>query len=295
LTKFAGWACRGTRFECSTRNGWLRPEVDRDAVVDATIQACERDGEEMISVKWKGHFGNQLFEYCFGRIVAEHFNLAMSCPVHFYSGHKRDRHEMFFDSIVVPQQVEGERIDGKPTVLRNGNPDLSELPRGRFHLDGYWQFASRYEVRRQQIREDWLPLKAEWTMKDRIAVHVRLRDFHRHNWTVPPEYFVRAVEELPAGLDILVVSDGKPTNVALVYLMNVFGGRAKLVQQSPQSDFLTLPQSTHVVHNWMSTFAWWAAFLGDPVSITMIRDDRHALGLNRDVIREGARVIDVEY
>ncbi len=39
--------------------------------------------------------------------------------------------DIFFDSIVVPQHVEGERIGGKPTVLRNGNPNLFELPRGR--------------------------------------------------------------------------------------------------------------------------------------------------------------------
>lgn len=253
----------------------------------------------MISVEYSGQMANQLFGYCFARIVAEHHDLAMGCPPRFHSGQRHTR--SLFDEILIPDQVPGRMLSGPQVhfdseLVNADGHELFNMPPAPILLTGHWQWQSYYEPRREQIRREWLPLRKEWEPADRIALHLRLGDFLNYNWVLPIDSYVQAVMALPK-LDVMLVTDETEDNATVVAVTKELRKRGRRViyqQQLAWQDFMEILRSTHVVRNWMSTFPWWAAFLGDPETITAIRDKRQTCGAKgHDIIRDCERVVDV--
>src|SRR5437868_1979477 len=104
----------------------------------------------MIEVIYDGNLGNNLFQYCFGRILAETLKYKLVAkPIQGFIG--------TYDS------SEGHIYDKNEIItLRGQKPDLSFMhqqdPQYHILLTGYFQRYEYYEKHVQSIR-NWLTIK----------------------------------------------------------------------------------------------------------------------------------------
>jgi len=211
----------------------------------------------MITVHWKGRFGNQLFQYACGRLLAEHHGLKLNCPEHFSL------------DLFKPAPVYGDVLDSPTRILTDyDRADWFRGPRGKILLDGYFQDAGLYEPFRELIVDEFYPLP-EVNMVPRIGCHVRLTDMYRESRSSGLDGYLQALELMPDGLDVVVCTD-EPTHPIIEGILEACKGREVVVSdQGAIADFLTIRESTHVIATWLSSFAWWATFLGEPEKVVL--------------------------
>src|SRR4051794_34298153 len=118
----------------------------------------------MIEVRYKGRLGNNLFQYCLGRILAENLRMKLKCdPIPGF------KHTF--------ELVEGGVSDGPEVVLTGQIIPLRCIlndPRPpRIVLDGYFQRAEYYRPFLKEIKR-WLTFDHGLKLPDRpdLFVHV---------------------------------------------------------------------------------------------------------------------------
>jgi hypothetical protein len=131
----------------------------------------------MIQVIYSGRLGNQLFQYCFGRILAEELGYKLVAePIEGFPG--------TFES------VSGlEFPDESPIIFSGGDrPDLDELlrnpPHRRIIANAYFQLYTYY-VRyldriRHWLRHEEYDRSAFQSNADTLVVHIRLSGCRKH-------------------------------------------------------------------------------------------------------------------
>ena len=106
------------------------------------------------------------------------------------------------------------------------------------------------------------------TAKDITAVHFRLGDFRRRGWTLPADYYFRSLEILDADRrsKLWIITDATEEQEKLAAMFSEKGWR---VEETPKHDcrpelvrFWNLCTAEKLVLS-CSTFAWWAAVVGD--------------------------------
>lgn len=226
----------------------------------------------MVVVNFSGGLGENLFQYCFGRIVAKRFGYALQNSPIWGFPNSRDC-------------VGGERIIS-PTVCwtgvaardwRSGEriPDagLRTPPGYRLTLNGWFQRTEYYENFLEEIRGNWLKFDRRVPPRpnDELAICIRLRNnahWHlsddSHLMTFPPPLYRRPSAE---DLQDLVKS--------------VSHSRLHIITDSPQASLFLPFSKTAEFHNhgdWedlrlatsfkklafaATAFDWWAAVLSD--------------------------------
>jgi hypothetical protein len=123
----------------------------------------------MVDVRYRERLGNNLFQYCMGRILAEGLGFALQAePIAGFPN--------------TQQCVEGARYEMPEQVLSGHCIDLRGIladrsPR-RIVLNGWFQRSEYYRLHRERIRE-WLAFDAS-VMPDsspQVLVHVRRTDY----------------------------------------------------------------------------------------------------------------------
>lgn len=211
----------------------------------------------MIRVIYDGNLGNRLFQYCFGRILAEKMGYRLAAaPI---------------DGIPGTRNV----VDGKtyrsdcPLILRGQRPDLSFLdgpdPRREIVLTGYFQRYEYYAARAQDVRR-WLrmdPTPCRSPIRDRdVAVGIRRgRDYiPRHG--IPVSYFEQALARLDH--DRVHICTDVPKDPLVQYVKKRHDAIIRVPGALDNLAFIKRFKKI-VISN--STFLWWAAFLSDAEEI----------------------------
>ena len=229
-------------------------------------------------------FGNQLFQYCLGRILAAELGLRMDCVFRprnrSHSGASLALKRVFAVETTVP----GDRGHGRPLLLEGHRYQPGELAGGRpIVVKGYFQRYEYYRRYAALIRQQWLqtsqvPLVA--LDPQTVGVHIRLGDFleTRSGGTkaLQADYYRRALAALEWQRVLLVSDDGEHPLVR--QLASEYG--AEVVSQADwAADFRLLMSCRKLVIS-DSTFSWWAAWLGraDEIVCSGPKLDAHRYG-----------------
>lgn len=213
----------------------------------------------MIVVKYIGRLGNNLFQYCLGRILATELGFDLIAePIEGFpnaTSWKQSRDSHFFRKRVL---LKGHRLDLAAM--------LADDRRRRITLKGFFQRYEYYRSYKKQIRRDWLgpeiPLQFP---DDELTISIRAGDIWQkqtQRWIHPdyvalPFSFYEKILEQGNWNKVHVVSEDRDDPMAQK-IANRYG--AEVYSGSVLSDFNLLRSSSNVVLS-VSTFSWWAAWL----------------------------------
>lgn len=203
----------------------------------------------MVEVCYLDQTGNQLFQYCLGRILAEQLDLALTAaPIVGFPG--------------TAESVAGRELDQPTLVLEGHRLDLTHLLADasscRLLLRGWFQRYAYYQPHQQAIRR-WLrrpPAGGERPHPRDLVVHVRRRDYLWHGWALPFSWYERLIEQRRFR-DLILVTD----DPADPFFRRFRRYRPIIRSQSADADFDYLLAARQLALS-PSSFAWWAAFLG---------------------------------
>ena len=125
----------------------------------------------MVKINYHGRLGNNLFQYCFGRILSEKYNQPLIC----------DKINGFpnIKSINDKSIIENSKYSNNKMNILGHHIDIINLPQNtNFILDGYYQRYSYYKYRKNDIRE-WLlcDTKPSYICNEKdVVIHIRLGD-----------------------------------------------------------------------------------------------------------------------
>lgn len=206
----------------------------------------------MVEVVYKGQLGNNLFQYCLGRILAEDLGFALAAePIRGFP-HTADA-------------VEGARYESPTVVLSGQHAELARLraqpPQCRILLNGWFQRHEHYRPHREKIRR-WLAfgeaVRAPSTPPDTV-VHVRRTDYVSNGWALPFSFYEEALTRLSPAGQVWILTDD-PTDP---FFRRFARWQPRFSSGTALEDLRFMSAAKRIVMS-QSTFSWWATFLGDP-------------------------------
>jgi hypothetical protein len=228
----------------------------------------------MVKVNYHGRLGNNLFQYCFGRILAEKYNQPLIC-----------------DKINGFPNIKS--IDDKSSYITNTNKmdllghyiDINNLPQNtNFILDGYYQRYSYFKYRKDDICR-WLlcDAKPSYICEEKdVVVHIRLGDVcseheehvenHRNityaHHPLPLFYYINAINSFNDINKILILTEKNwIDHPQIKSLKSSFPQYDFIViSDTIEKDFSTIVYANRIIIS-QSTFAWWSAFLSNATTI----------------------------
>ena len=218
-------------------------------------------------------FGNQLFIYCFSRILAERYGLQMECffnkrPASEFekpSGfNRRSQKEYAIKNFFnVDNVVEGKTLSGKPKVMAMYNIAEDWVPQRPINTCGYFQIYSHFKPYKDKIKFEWLriqDIELPNVSDDTLCVHVRLSDYvsKPSPWHLKFSYYKKAIESTK-WRDVVLVTDS-PNHEIIKGLEKTFG--ARVVSSKWSEDFKFMMAHKKIVIS-DSSFSWWAAWLSE--------------------------------
>jgi hypothetical protein len=201
--------------------------------------------------EYSGRTGNQLFQYCFSRILATELGLALRVPPITWFPEARpipgkviERPEIFLD-------------DGDPMVsLRSLKDVVISCRNKRVKVAGYFERADYYIPYRDRIRE-WVGFRPLPTIRQ-VAIHIRATDFPVE-YRPGMAYYSQCLQLLPAIPKVIFTDE---PNYPLVRELNL-----PISRKGDFEAFLEMASSECIV-TCFSTYSWWAAFLSKTSMVT---------------------------
>ena len=216
----------------------------------------------MIELIYDGNLGNNLFQYCFARILAETMGYRLvASPI---PGFPRT-----FDFVDGACYQDAEMV-----VLRGQKPTLEFLhePNRKYHIlvTGYFQRYEYYREHRDKIKE-WLVLEEnlsdiKFVNTSDIVVGIRRgRDYiPRHG--LPLSYYEEALSLVK--FDRVFICTNLPSDPFVRHLQKRYDAT---IRPPGALDNLLFIQKFNKVIISNSTFLWWAAFLSNATEIVFPR------------------------
>jgi hypothetical protein len=210
----------------------------------------------MVAVKYMGLFGNKLYEYCLGRIIAEHLGYKLdAAPIPGFTSTGQTVDGLDYSDGPI-EELAGQKID-LAAVLDNRTPR-------KIILRGYFQRYEYFQPHKDLIRNRWLvpdrpppPLHSD----REIVLHVRRADYIQQGWAAPFEFYETVLDL--AGCDRAYVVTDAPKDP---FFRRFKKYHPVIVSNSQMEDFAFLRSFKKMVIS-ESTFSWWAAFLSDAEAV----------------------------
>jgi len=210
----------------------------------------------MIEVHYKGKIGNFLFQYCFGRLLAEQLGYALLAePLPGFPGTQK--------------RIDGQSYpDGETIVLSGHVVDLPALladarPR-HIILEGAFQRYEYYRLHRDAIRA-WLQPACTGmptASANDLVMQVRRDDYLRAiGYPLPFSYYEQVLTQ--AHYDRLVICTDGPDDS---FFKKFKRFHPVLEQRSVMEDFCLMHSAKQIALS-QSSFSWWAAYLSNAEKI----------------------------
>lgn len=197
--------------------------------------------------------GNNMFQYCIGRILAE--NLGFTLEAEPIPGFPNTGQRVEGAAWNTPVQTLTEQIIDLEGVL-------ADRSARKIRLEGWFQRHEYYRPHRDTIRK-WLAFDPATRQPDVIpdaVVHVRRTDYIPLGWALPFSYYEEALARLlPRGGEILILTDDRkdPFFKKFARWQPTFSSGTAI------EDLLTMTRASKLVMS-QSTYSWWGSFLGSP-------------------------------
>jgi hypothetical protein len=229
----------------------------------------------MIQLRFIGQFGNQLFQYCFARIVACRTGLGFTPPDAFLT---KNGKPVVWSGTPLFQLA---RCGGE---LRRRGADLLIAAGNHYDLDtlghdvrrvrirtGYFQRYELYRPYKEQIRTDWLRLQVPLIATDPEAVYVHVRradyvpgvgnpnDPRRHALATTIDEYAACLKHFDDAKRLVLCTDDP--HDPFLHEFHRLGLPFSLSGGTWDQDLLLLLSADNLLIC-QSTYSWWAGFLG---------------------------------
>ncbi len=227
----------------------------------------------MVEVIYDGGFGNYLFQYCFGRILAEKLGYKLAAPP--IPGFPRT-----YD-LVAGLDFSAE----KALTLRGQKPDLGLLAQAGINrhllLTGYFQRSEYYGPHKPRIKE-WLATDDNIEFEPRpadVVVSIRRGRDYIPRYGLPLSYYEKALASLE--YDRVFICTNEPNDPFIRFLTKKYGailrggsfqGGRKLptYMAGAMDNYLFIKKFAKIIIS-NSSFPWWAAYMSDATEIVFPR------------------------
>jgi len=214
----------------------------------------------MIEVIYDGNLGNNLFQYCFGRILAERLGYRLSAePINGFS--------RTYDII------DGKDYKGKNTVILRGQlVDLSftekEDPQSHVLVTGYFQRYQYYQMYKDKIKE-WLAADDDIDYEignNDVVIGIRRGKDYIPMYGLPISYYEDALSLI--SYDRVFICTNQPNDPFIRYFQKKYNA---VIRPPGALDNLVFIKKFNKIIISNSTFLWWAAYLSDAKEIIFPR------------------------
>jgi hypothetical protein len=225
----------------------------------------------MVTLHYVGRFANCLFIYAFGRMIAEKNGLRLETP---WQGEIKNQFgDVHGEIIHIKPCPDGKVNKGVQPIILNDDSSIECLndnyQNRAVYVNGYMQNHLYYDKNKQQIKS-WIELPPiESGHENDIALHIRIDDYKNTKGMsiISPKWY-RSILDMPEnkGKKVYAVVDKVKSSWEFDYMTNFDGGGFKIVSDTAKHDFHFLRSfGTLIISN--SSFAWWAAYLGEAKKI----------------------------
>ena len=206
----------------------------------------------MINIHPKGRLGNQMFQYCLARIIAEQLDYATDMELPFENA------KILKGKIVKApvEQLVGHEIDLKGI--------LSNTKDRRIYLNGYFQRVEYYKQYKNEIQK-WFEITENYRKpsENDLVIHVRGGDLYNKGANTqhvpcPVSYYREIIEK--TDYDKLYIVTEKADDMIAQSIRERY--YAEIISQSVLEDYYFMFHSTRLVLS-VCTIAWWAGWLGN--------------------------------
>ena len=233
----------------------------------------------MISVNYQGGLGNVLFQYCFGRLLAESLGYKLNAPeVYGFPGTKLKIDGSVYkdSSVVLTGQVVEDKLTGHVVDM---NKLIQNPPKSHVICDGHFMNYDYYKPVLNDIKTSWLVLDDEYKKikknNNDVVIHIRLGDYgpaERLSFSQYETILKNYVKEW----DNLYICTDSPSD-PLITQFQKYGaiihssceetwrnGVSPLATPTKTTleDFSFIMSFNRIVLS-VSTFSWWASVLSD--------------------------------
>lgn len=225
-------------------------------------------------VETGGRLGNQMFEYTFGRIIAEELGFKFT---HNLKAYELD------NNFKVPRIILGKEIH-QPIQSINGvhtwAPDLldniiKDKSDRKILLHGFFQKYVYYKNYKHKLKE-WFKFDInKFNSPDTIGVHIRKGDFKGSISDMSDEYYIGLLKN-ETFENILLTSD-EPNHPTLHRIRNEFKN-VILFNDTPYKTLETFVCLDKLITSY-GTFSWWMGFLGKASRVYMPSKVMHEIDL----------------
>jgi len=218
----------------------------------------------MVEVLYRAGLGNNLFQYCFARIIAETLGFKLKAkPIPGFPNTKTEVEGADHSSCPVQIPLENER-----DLAKKQRVDLNSILRDRgkrkIVIDGCFQRYEYYKTHKEAIRNDWLAMEAEKSNmlgQDDLLINARLCDYFYYNSVLPSSYYRDVLKKV--SFDRMFIVTDEPQSP---YFKQFDKYKPTILHKDTLWDF-NLIRSANKICIPQSTFGWWAAFLSDAEEI----------------------------
>ncbi len=233
----------------------------------------------VIRLPYHGRLGNNLFQYCFGRVLSEELQCGLlASPIDGFA-HIKSTH-MTLESNVYERKIsiKQEKMQGKLLVKENNKVlhicfaellNFLKIGNGKKLIEieyGFFVYVPFYKNYFNQIRYQWLQLPDKYNLEENdLTIHIRSGDIWQENTTEGPHdsycglpfSFYQTIIEQRNWQKIYIVTED-PEDPMVCKLVYSYG--ASIVSRTAIEDFNFIKSSKNIVLA-VSTFSWFAAFL----------------------------------
>ena len=210
----------------------------------------------MVEVIYDGNLGNNLFQYCFGRIIAEKLGYRLSAkPIKDFPG--------------TLDNVEGKDYKGKEIITLKGQlVDLSFLDTNNLEchilVTGYFQRYEYFEKHSDSIKE-WLRTEHyinDEIRNDDVVIGIRRGRDYIPMYGLPISYYEDALSSIQ--YNRVFICTNEPDDPFIKFFQKKY---AAIVRPPGALDNFVFIKKFNKIIISNSTFLWWAAYLSDAKEI----------------------------
>ena len=230
----------------------------------------------MVEVKYRARLGNNLFQYCFGRIIAEGLGYKLKAnPIPGFPNTEKqingkDYSQGYPIQVIAHDYSHLYRGDySKILSWKNKNLNLKSIiddkSKRKIVLNGYFQRYEYYKPYKNVIKNNWLLM--DMNTKDRIesddvVVCIRRGDYVKAGIALPFSYYKEALTTIHHRR-VFICTDS-PHDPFIYLYKRKYNATVHFADTLDKFKFISSFNTIIISH---STYYWWASFLSNATKI----------------------------